>query len=301
MPHGARGYLCAPMLLSMTGFGRAEGYVRDKKVTVEVRSLNSKQLDLLVKLPVQWREKEPELRQLATTRVVRGKAELAISTEGASNGKRTTFNAGVVQAYYKELRELAAGLDPQASTDLLGVVLRMPDVVGTAREEADPADWPPIVALCGEAWSRFDAFRAAEGEKLGLELGGRVRNITALLSEVEAMDGGRVERTRARIQAKLEELGTKVDRDRLEQEMIYYLEKLDVTEEKLRLAAHCSYFIQTMEQEEGQGRKLGFIAQEMGREINTLGSKSNDAEMQQRVVLMKDELEKIKEQVLNVL
>ncbi len=285
----------------MTGFGRAEGLVNGKKVTVELRSLNSKQLDLLVKLPGPWREKEADLRQWAAERVLRGKAELSLLIDGVKALKRTAINPELVQAYYEELRAVAGRVAPQATTDLLGLVLRLPDVMTTAREEFDPAEWTTVEALVEQAWKAFDAFRAAEGDKLHTELKERNGNIQLLLAEVAAMDGDRIQRTRARLLAKLQELQAKVDHDRLEQELVFFLEKLDVAEEKLRLATHCSYFLETMDHGEQQGRKLGFIAQEMGREINTLGSKSNDADMQKRVVLMKDELEKIKEQVLNVL
>ncbi|MCC6838693.1 MAG: YicC family protein [Flavobacteriales bacterium] len=285
----------------MTGFGRAEGLVGGKKVTVELRSLNSKQLDLLVKLPGVWREKEAEVRQWAAERVSRGKAELAVGIDGVKALKRSAINPELVHAYYDELRAVARQVAPEAGTDLLGLVLRMPDVMTNAREEFDPAEWRSVEALLEQAGNAFEAFRAAEGAKLQAELEVRTGNIRQLLDEVAAMDGARIERTRGRLLAKLQELQAKVDHDRLEQELVFYLEKLDVAEEKLRLATHCNYFLETMDQGVQQGRKLGFIAQEMGREINTLGSKSNDADMQKRVVLMKDELEKIKEQVLNVL
>lgn len=285
----------------MTGFGRAEGPVNEKKVTVEVRSLNSKQLDLLVRVPGAFREKEAELRQWAVERIVRGKAELHVSAEALRTTKRTAFNADLVRAYHEELRALAQEIAPEAHTDLLGHVLRMPDVMNTAREELDPAEWTAVMALVTEALRAFNSFREAEGVKLREELAARTRNITALLGEVEGLDKGRAERTRERILARLQELKADVDQDRLEQELVFYLEKLDITEEKVRLKAHCAYFLETLDNEDQQGRKLGFISQEMGREINTLGSKCNDAAMQKHVVLMKDELEKIKEQVLNVL
>jgi len=285
----------------MTGFGRAEGLIGGKKVSVELRSLNSKQLDLQVKVPASWREKEVELRQWAGERVVRGKADLYIGTEGVAAAKRAVFNTALIQAYYDELSAVARQVAPASSTDLLAHVLRMPEVLTSAKEEADPEEWTAVLRLVEQAWTAFEEFRTSEGGKLLAELKERTANITRLLAEVDALEGDRIGRTRARILAKLEELQAKVDVDRLEQELVYYLEKLDVTEEKLRLATHCAYFIRTMEEEESQGRKLGFITQEMGREINTLGSKSNDAAMQQRVVLMKDELEKIKEQMLNVL
>lgn len=296
-----RGYLCRPMLRSMTGFGRAEGLVREKKVTVELRSVNGKQLDMQVKLPSAWREKETELRQWAGARVVRGKADLFIAAEGAQTDKRTAFNAGLVRAYYEELQHVAKAAAPGAQTDLLAIALRMPDVMASAKDELDPLEWEGALLLVEQAWQAYEAFRVAEGEKLHAELKERASNITRLLAEVATMDGGRIDRTRERLMARMEELKVDVDKGRLEQELVFYLEKLDVTEEKVRLATHCAYFLETMEQEECQGRKLGFISQEMGREINTLGSKSNDAAMQKRVVLMKDELEKIKEQMLNVL
>ncbi len=285
----------------MTGFGRAEGLVGVKKVTVELRSLNSKQLDLQVKVPSPWREKEAEVRQWAGERVVRGKADLYIGVEGVLAAKRTVFNTELIQAYYDELRAVARTVAPESNTDLLALVLRMPDVMSTAKEEFDPGEWKAVFTLVEQAWTAYEEFRTTEGGKLFTELKERTDNITRLLAEVDAMDDDRIGRTRERILSRLEELKAKVDQDRFEQELVYYLEKLDVTEEKLRLSTHCGYFIRTMEDEESQGRKLGFITQEMGREINTLGSKSNDAEMQQRVVLMKDELEKIKEQMLNVL
>jgi uncharacterized protein (TIGR00255 family) len=290
-----------PMLRSMTGFGRAEGPVGGMKVSVELRSLNSKQLDLQVKLPQAWRDKEMELRQWAGGRVQRGKADLWIGGEAAKRDGRTAVDAELLRHYHARLREAVLAVDPSATTDLMAVALRMPEVLGEAKDEPAPEQWPAVLALVEAAGAAFEEFRRTEGAKLESELKDRVGNILRLLAETETMDTERLPRMRVRLQARLEEWQTKVDRDRLEQELVYYMEKLDVTEEKVRLAAHGEYFLRTMDQEEGQGRKLGFIAQEMGREINTLGSKSNDAAMQRHVVLMKDELEKIKEQTLNVL
>ena len=289
------------MLRSMTGFGRAEGLVNGKKVTVELRSLNSKQLDLQVKMPSLWREKETDLRQFAGERVVRGKADLFITSDGTKVAGRATFQAELVRTYYKELEGIVRTIAPDSNTDLMAHVLRMPDVMGSAKEEFDPAEWSSVFVLVERAWEAFEEFRRTEGAKLYAELKERTGNIARLLAEVGHLDGARIGRTRERIRTRLNELQVKVDQDRFEQELVFYLEKLDVTEEKLRLATHCDYFLNTMDAEEGQGRKLGFIAQEMGREINTLGSKSNDADMQKLVVLMKDELEKVKEQMLNVL
>lgn len=285
----------------MTGFGRAEGVVNDRKLTVEVRSLNSKQLDLFLKLPSALKERENEIRQRVGERIVRGKAEVFIGTEGIHAAKRTTFDKELVRAYYDELKAIRDTVDPNATTDLLAQVLRLPDVANTTSERLTDEEWEGIFALVGDALGAFDSFRAAEGGRLQAELASRVDGIGQLLNEVEAADQGRADRTRERLHAKLAELGAKVDQDRFEQELIFYLEKMDMTEEKVRLRSHCTYFKETMAQSEAQGRKLGFIAQEMGREINTLGSKANDAAIQQQVVKMKDELEKVKEQVLNVL
>ena len=291
----------ALMIRSMTGFGRAEGVVGDRKVTVEVRSLNSKQLDLFLKLPAAFKERENEVRQRVGEQVIRGKAEVFVSSEGLHAAKRTTFDKELVRAYYDELKAIRDSVDPQATTDLFAQVLRLPDVANTTNERLTDAEWDAVFALIDDALTAFNAFRSSEGERLRTELSLRVDAISTLLNEVAAADQGRADRTRERLHAKLTDLGTKVDQDRFEQELIFYLEKMDMTEEKVRLRSHCTYFNETMAKAEAQGRKLGFIAQEMGREINTLGSKANDASIQQQVVMMKDELEKVKEQVLNVL
>lgn len=285
----------------MTGFGRAEGVVNDKKVTVEVRSLNSKQLDLFVKVPGAYKEKDAELRLWASEQVVRGKAEVYINSEPAPGAKRSNFDAALVRTYYDELRAITEAIDPAARPDLMSFVLRMPDVMNSGREEFNETEWAAIMTLAKDAMRAFIDFREAEGRKLHDDMHARVEHISALLAEIDAQDSGRAERTRERIRARLAELQAKVDQDRFEQELVFYLEKMDINEEKVRLRTHCAYFLETLEKEEQQGRKLGFITQEMGREINTLGSKANDAPMQRNVVLMKDELEKIKEQVLNVL
>jgi uncharacterized protein (TIGR00255 family) len=285
----------------MTGFGRAEGVVKDRKVTVEVRSLNSKQLDLLVKLPGAYREKEAEVRQIAGELIGRGKAEVIVNHEQAGDTRRATFDRHLVEAYYNELRNIADAVAPDAGTDLLAHVLRMPDVMTTRTEVLDETEWEALMGLVRQALASYDGFRMNEGARLLDELNGRVQRIEQLLVEAETMDLSRTDRTRDRLRAKLSDLQVNVDQDRFEQELVYYLEKLDITEEKVRLRAHCTYFQETMAGDDLQGRKLNFIAQEMGREINTLGSKANDAAIQRVVVLMKDELEKVKEQVLNVL
>lgn len=289
------------MIRSMTGFGRAEGVVHDRKLTVEVRSLNSKQLDLFLKVPSALKERENEIRQKAGEKVMRGKAEVFVGSEGIQATKRTSFDRELVRAYYDELKAIRDSVDPQATTDLLAQVLRLPDVANTTSDRLAEAEWEQVFLLVDGALQAFDAFRIAEGARLQTELHARVEAIGLLLNEVAQADQGRAQRTRERLRAKLAELGAKADMDRFEQELIFYLEKMDMTEEMVRLRSHCTYFNETMVQGDAQGRKLGFIAQEMGREINTLGSKANDAAIQQLVVLMKDELEKVKEQVLNVL
>lgn len=289
------------MLLSMTGFGRAEGVVKDRKVTVEVRALNSKQLDLLLKLPAVFRDREQELRQALGEELVRGKVDVFVSAEPLHATKHTSFDRELIKAYYAELKAIRDEAAPDAATDLFAQVLRLPDVSTTTSDRADDEEWAGARALIAEALRAFKAFRANEGAKLEAELKQRAQGIVALLEQVAAIDAGRHDRTRERLRAKLAELKADVDESRFEQELIYYLEKLDITEEKVRLAAHCGHFAETLALGEPQGRKLGFIAQEMGREINTIGSKSNDAAMQRLVVQMKDELEKVKEQLLNVL
>ncbi|MCB0763641.1 MAG: YicC family protein [Flavobacteriales bacterium] len=289
------------MLRSMTGFGRAEGVVNGRKLTVEVRSLNSKQLDLLVKVPGSYKENEIELRRIAGERIVRGKAEVFIGVEGLHAAKRTSFDRQLIEAYHTELSAIAQAVAPDAKTDLLALVLRMPDVMTQATDQVGEEEWTGALELFNEALGRFDGFRSAEGQRLQEELAGRVASIERLLAEAERSDPARIERTRERIATKLAEIQAKVDPERFEQELVYYLEKLDITEEKVRLRSHCTYFKETMGGDTEQGRKLNFIAQEMGREINTIGSKANDATIQRLVVMMKDELEKVKEQVLNVL
>lgn len=289
------------MLRSMTGFGRAEGVVRDQPIVVELRSLNSKQLDLVLKVPASVKERENELRALIGERVIRGKVEMHMTNEGSTANKRSTYNTELIQAYHTELKAVRDQIDPAAPTDLFAQVLRLPDVTNSSTERLDEGAWSQLLRSVHTALEAYDAFRISEGGRLGAELAARVAGILELLGRVEEVDGDRIERTRLKLQARLADLKINVDQSRFEQELVFYLEKMDMTEEKVRLRSHCTYFVETMGHHDPQGRKLGFIAQEMGREINTLGSKANDAGIQQLVVRMKDELEKIKEQVLNVL
>ncbi len=289
------------MLRSMTGFGRAEGVTNDRKVTVEVRSLNSKQLDLFLKVSSAYKEHEVRLRQMAGDVIIRGKSEVTILGDALNAAKRISYDAELVRAYYEELKTIRKAVAPEAHTDLLAHVLRLPDVASTTNERVTDEELAATIELVEQALAAYDDFRKSEGQRLHDVLAQHVDRIVELLQETETLDVGRAERTRERLRAKLAELEAKVDQDRFEQELVFYLEKMDVTEEKVRLRSHCTYFHETMAQDEPQGRKLGFIAQEMGREINTLGSKASDATIQQVVVMMKDELEKVKEQVLNVL
>ena len=290
------------MIKSMTGFGKGEAQYGDKKFRVELRSLNSKQLDLSVKLPGRYRAVEAEVRAIVTRELQRGKVDCFISVEAATAETSAHINREAFKAYVDELREVCdTNLLAPDSDALLRAVLRMPDVVTSEEQEVADEELAAIVAATQEAAKQLDAFRVQEGAILIADLLRRIELIEGYRHEVEPFEKARVEVIKSRIRENIEKLGVEVDNNRLEQEMIYYIEKLDITEEKVRLDNHCRYFREVAAEEEAAGRKLGFIAQELGREINTMGSKSNEANMQRLVVQMKDELEKIKEQVLNIL
>ncbi len=288
---------------SMTGFGKAIGEIPGKKVTVEIRSLNSKQLDLNLRLPYLYKEKELELRSDISKQIERGKVDITVFTESTLDVLPVSINKLLAKNYYKELKTLSKELE-EGDQNLLALVLKMPDVMKAEREivELDETEWKQVRTTVDKAIEAFQKFRSDEGNTLANEFVNRIALIDNLLSEVIKMDAPRVENIRTRIKNNLAEAieKEKIDQNRFEQELIYYIEKLDITEEKLRLKTHIDYFIITMK-EPGSGRKLGFITQEIGREINTIGSKANDAIVQKLVVQMKDELEKIKEQLLNVL
>lgn len=284
----------------MTGFGKATGTFQSKKVSVEIRSLNSKTLDLNVRVAPFYRELEPEIRKLLSEVLDRGKVDVNINIDSTGESKNYTINKDLALAYYKDLKEINE-LTGQSSEDYLSLILRMPDIYINEREDLgkDEKDW--IMKLTKEACESLNEFRRQEGKALQLEFIERIDEIRGLLHEVPKYESERTDVIRERIKKGLEELeSSSHDDNRLEQEMIYYMEKLDVSEEKMRLANHLDYFIETMNLPLS-GKKLGFISQEIGREINTLGSKSNHAEMQKLVVDMKDNLEKIKEQILNTL
>ena len=286
----------------MTGFGKSEVTLPTKKITVEVRSLNSKQLDLSVKLPGIYRSMEFDIRSRAAAAIVRGKADISVSIETTAVQTSATVNKELFKAYLQQINDAmsfsAIGADYDA---ILPVVMRMPDVVSTQAESVSEQEQAALFEAVDEALARFTAFREQEGATLIADLLHRVDRIEEYKAQVEPFEKARTEVIKNRIREHIEKMNLELDNNRLEQEMIFYIEKLDITEEKVRLKNHCDYFRQVAAEEDAPGRKLGFIAQEMGREINTLGSKSNEANMQILVVKMKDELEKIKEQVLNIL
>ena len=288
------------MIKSMTGFGKGEATVDDKKIRVELRSLNSKQLDLSIKLPGKYRAAEAEMRSIITRELQRGKVDCFVSFEAATAETSAHINAEAFKAYAEELRAVCEA-NNVATDSLLSAVLRMPDVVTSEEREVSEAELAAIIEATKAACDELNNFRIQEGAILIADLLGRIDLIEKYRHEVEQFEGARVETIKNRIRENIEKLQLEVDNNRLEQEMIFYIEKLDITEEKVRLDNHCNYFREVSAAEEAPGRKLGFIAQELGREINTMGSKSNEANMQRLVVKMKDELEKIKEQVLNIL
>ena len=290
------------MIKSMTGFGKGEAVYGDKKFRVELRSLNSKQLDLSIKLPGKYRAAEAEVRNIITRELQRGKVDCFISVESAVAETSAHINTEAFKAYADELRrvctETSLKIDDSA---LMQSLLRLPDVVTTEEREVSAEEIATIVEAAKSAAAELNAFRVQEGQILIADLLKRIDLIEKYRHEVEPFESARVDTIKNRIRENIEKLQLEVDNNRLEQEMIFYIEKLDITEEKVRLDNHCRYFREVAADEEAAGRKLGFIAQELGREINTMGSKSNEANMQRLVVKMKDELEKIKEQVLNIL
>lgn len=292
------------MIQSMTGYGKADVHYNGKKIHVEVKSLNSKSMDLSTRIAPLYREKEMELRQLLSKSLERGKVDFTLWVEKDETSAAGTINAEVVANYVGQIRQICKEQSLPEPENVWEVVLRMPEAVqvNTAEELTDE-EWQVVLSAVNEAIAGLVAFRKQEGEALYKKFTEKVDNIERLLGEIEPYETGRVDKIRQRLLERLQELkGVDYDKNRLEQELIYYIEKLDISEEKQRLTNHLRYFRETMqESERGLGKKLGFIAQEMGREINTTGSKSNQAEMQNIVVKMKDELEQIKEQVLNVM
>ena len=291
------------MIKSMTGYGLASTDHNNIKFAVELKSLNSKFLELNLKLPRAFSDKELFLRNVCSKEIERGKVSVSINVErGEENLKGATINAALLSKYYKQLEEINLDLGANSS-NLLQAVLNFPEVISYSDEEVNEEDWEILNATFAKALKNFNEFRLSEGAVLKTDLELRIKNILQFFTEVEVLEPLRIPQIRTRLNQFLEENVGKVnvDQNRLEQELIYYIDKLDITEEKIRLKSHCDYFTETLKSKDANGKKLGFISQEIGREINTMGAKANDAQIQQLVVGMKEELEKIKEQLLNVL
>jgi uncharacterized protein (TIGR00255 family) len=291
------------MIRSMTGYGKAEITLPDKKVTIEIKSLNSKNNDTYIKLPNAYRSKELELRQIINEKLQRGKIDANIFYELNAGISPATINKELVKSYYLQLKEINKELGVESDENLLSVVMRLPDTIKLEKNEFEETEWLKIKEVVNLAIAQVDAFRVQEGKVLEKDMLVNVENILKGLADVGKYEDARIGKIREKLNSQLQELKIReeVDKNRFEQELIYYLEKMDVSEEKVRLANHCRYFHETIRNEENAGKKLGFILQEMGREINTLGSKAGDSDMQKIVVNMKDDLEKIKEQILNIL
>ena len=287
----------------MTGYGKAVVAYKDKKIHVEVKSLNSKQLDLNTRIAALYREKEMEMRQMVAEALIRGKVDMSVWIEKDMAVDPTPINAALVENYYQQIKSISEKTDIPVPEDWFYTLLRMPDVLTkTDTEELEEEEWQTVKGAVSEALKNLVDFRTQEGAALQKKFTEKIDNIAILLAEIEPYEKSRVEKIKQRIVEGLQQIpGVDYDKNRLEQELIYYIEKLDISEEKQRLTNHLKYFRDTMNEPAGQGKKLGFIAQEMGREINTTGSKANHVAIQKLVVEMKDELEKIKEQLGNVL
>lgn len=291
------------MIQSMTGYGKASGTYNDKKIVAEIKSLNSKQSDISTRMAGLYREKEIEVRNLIAQELERGKIDFSLYFESFGKDTNNRINQLMVESYHEQIQSIANNTGITMPENSLEIILRLPDVMKSEIVELDENEWIEVSKIITEAIQQLKVFRQQEGKSLEQVFRSKISNISNLLKEVEQYEAERIERIRARFIEGLQNLSDKFDYDenRLEQELIFYIEKLDVNEEKVRLQTHLDYFLETMDKEQAPGKKLGFITQEIGREINTLGSKSNHSEMQKIVVLMKDDLEQIKEQVLNVL
>ena len=288
------------MIHSMTGYGKSVLHLSDKKVTIEIKSLNSKNLDLNVRIPSYYRVKELAVRKQLASKLVRGKVDFSIYIEMTADETSTTVNKGVVSEYMQQLRNVVQ-TGSSNDVELLKMAVRMPDALKTEREELDEDEWAQISANIQKAIKDIIQYRIDEAASLEKDFKLRIENIQSYLEEVKSFDGARITHVKERLKKAIDDLKVQTDENRFEQELIYYLEKLDINEEKVRLANHLTYFLQELGTEDSNGKKLGFIVQEIGREVNTIGSKANFAPMQKAVIQMKNELEKIKEQVLNVL
>ena len=291
------------MIKSMTGYGKAESELENKKVTIEIKTLNSKQLDINTRMPSVYRPKELEIRNMLSEKLERGKIELGIHLEQTGDALSHSLNKPLAKKYFEEVQQLATEIGQVEFTDYLPIILKMPDVLKVDKEDFNEEEWVILKKQIYNAIGRVDEFRLQEGTLLQKDISTRVQKILDLLIDVEPFEKARIEQIKNRIHKNLEGLqsDTNFDQNRFEQELIYYLEKIDITEEKVRLKQHGDYFLETINGEGSLGKKLGFISQEIGREINTLGSKANEVNMQKIVIQMKDELEKIKEQLFNIL
>jgi uncharacterized protein (TIGR00255 family) len=290
------------MIKSMTGYGKTLLEQASKIITIEIRTLNSKQADIILKTPHLLREKETMIRSLLLDRLERGKVELSIITENLGNTANTELNKELALQYYNALKSLGGKID-DSTTDYMSIIVRMPEVLTQPKEELEETQWEQVREAIIGAIDQADEFRTHEGKALEQDLVNRINSITGLLARVDQFEERRIEKIRERLFKELTNLPDQIqfDRNRFEQELIYWLDKFDINEEKVRLKKHCEYFLETLDSDDSNGKKLGFISQEMGREINTLGAKANDEKIQRLVVQMKDELEKIKEQLFNIL
>jgi uncharacterized protein (TIGR00255 family) len=291
------------MIRSMTGFGKTEFEVGNKKITLEIKSLNSKQLDINTRIPAIYREKDIEIRRLISEMLTRGKVDFALYLDNLGTESTSRINTAIIKDYYRQLKTIHKELGLKVNETIIHSILRLPETVKMVYDELDETEWLVVRENLIKTLEELNRFRDQEGLALKTDIVANIANILDLLKQVEPFENQRMDNVKAKIMDSLEalKLNGSVDKNRFEQELIYYMEKLDINEEKVRLANHCSYFTETMDEMEPSGRKLGFIAQEIGREINTLGSKANESNLQRIVVQMKDNLEKIKEQVLNVL
>ncbi|HPT32405.1 MAG TPA: YicC family protein [Prolixibacteraceae bacterium] len=291
------------MIKSMTGFGKDELEINSKKITIEIKSLNSKQADVSTRLPQLCREKDLEIRRMISDKLFRGKIDVLIYSENLGDSGNTAINENIVKSYFADLSKISQELQIPVNERLLQIIMRLPDSVKTSFDALEEEEWARLSGKIAETLDKVDAFRNQEGRALEVDLRGNIETIQRLLSEIGPYEQPRLEAIRNRMKENLEslKLNGSVDQNRFEQEMIFYLERLDFNEEKVRLGNHLRYFVETLEEPESNGRKLAFIAQEIGREINTIGSKANESHIQKLVVMMKDALERIKEQVLNVL
>jgi len=285
------------MIQSMTGYGKTVLQLPTKKISIEIKSLNSKNLDINARMPGTYRIKELEIRKRIANRLVRGKVDFAIYVDMTGEATASSINKSIVTSYMKQLKEIAITDD----STLLQMALRLPDAINTERDDIDEEEWGLLSQEIDTTLDKITRYRKDEGQTLKADFDMRIKNLDALLKEVTIMDPGRVAHVRSKLEKGISDIKEKVDENRFEQELIYYIEKFDITEEKVRLQNHLSYFEQSLNSSDSNGKKLGFICQEIGREINTIGSKANYAPMQKLVVQMKDELEKIKEQMLNAL